>query len=129
MRTLEKLLRILFIINLIVFGASFFFRNTLPDLDPIPPEITKEPYQSEVVADKIIIENDGYTAELEPLFDYRITGLVVTTHNSDSWHDVTHKNDPFNTRDLCVVWGENVTTGAYKTGKFTSGDFNLFLEF
>ncbi|MFC1663358.1 hypothetical protein ACFL04_04330 [Patescibacteria group bacterium] len=129
MHAVERLVRILFVLSLIAFSISFFFRKTLPDINPIGENLISDPIQEQVETKPITIQQDGMTAELIPLYNYSTAGLVVTDHRSGVWYDYAHKNDPFNTRDLCLVWGQNLTSGSYNKGSYKSGDFTCYWDF
>ena len=129
MKLLKRIVSIFFVISLIVFGVSFFLRDSLSGDTQIVNAVLVEPVQTETSAEKIVYEKDGYRAEITPLFDYELAGLIVTQHNADEWLDYFHKNDPFNTKDLCVVWGDNAASGVYQEGKYKSGDFTCFWKF
>jgi hypothetical protein len=62
---------------------------------------------------------------IQPLFDYEISGLVVSLHDADAWWDYAHAewNDQLNVRDLCLVWGANAKSGAYQAIHFSSGQW------
>lgn len=129
MHRLEKIIHRLFVVTVIAFGVLFFLRNSLPAQNELIDEIAQIPIQKEVNADTITIPKDGVMGEIEPLYSYELYGLVVASYDSDVWHDQFHKNDPFNTKDLCVVWGDNATEGKYLTGKYTHGEFTCFWNF
>ncbi|MHA1575371.1 MAG: hypothetical protein ACTSXL_04450 [Alphaproteobacteria bacterium] len=67
-------------------------------------------------------------ALVEPVKSFEITGLVVEEYDSENWLDYAHKHDPFNTRDLCLIWGENAKNDAYFDYKFWHGEFTCFAK-
>ena len=73
------------------------------------------------------IKNFSY--KLDPKFAYEIYGLVVTQYDSDNWLDYTHRDDPGNIKDVCVVWGENITNRAYLNTRYYSGEFTCFYQY
>jgi hypothetical protein len=129
MHRLEKFIHRLFIIVIIAFGVLYFLRFSLPVQDELIDEIAQVPIQKEINSEIISIPKDGVIGEIEILYSYELYGLVVATYDSDVWHDQFHKNDPFNTKDLCVVWGGNATEGKYLTGKYSHGEFTCFWNF
>ena len=54
-----------------------------------------------------------------------IKQFTVSKHDADTWWDYIHRewNDSLNIVDLCVVWGNNVRSGAYADIDFSSGQF------
>ena len=56
----------------------------------------------------------GYTYTLTPRAIYDISGLVVSQHSGDALFNLDHKADPGNIKDVCVVWGEAITSDRTK---------------
>lgn len=128
---LKKIVGIIFIASLLIFLTISIYKPPLPNQSEILTEIKSgEPIQSELSADQkgesIVVNIENYEYRLTPLYNYELKGLIVTDYNSDNWLDIRHKDDPGNIKDICVVWGENITNGSYKEVKFTSGEFTCF---
>jgi len=66
----------------------------------------------------------GYTYTLTPRAGYDISGLVVSQHRGDAVLNMYHKADPGNIKDVCVVWGEDITNGSYRKVRFSSEEFS-----
>lgn len=47
----------------------------------------------------------------------------MSQHRGDALLNLYHQADPGNIRDVCVVWGEDVTNGSYRKVTFWSGEF------
>lgn len=76
-----------------------------------------EPLQTPTAAAPFQIEAQRIRYDIEPLFDYQLDGVVVSLHDSDVFWDIYHFKDWqdfINIRDLCVVWGDNVTSGVFR---------------
>jgi len=129
MSALKKIAKILLVVSIIVFGISFFMRNDLPKQTEVVESVGTAPVQIEIEMDPVELNKDGFTATISPLYSYELSGLVISMHNSDVWHDYYHQNDPFNTKDLCVVWGSNALEGKYLKGSYKSGDFTCYWDF
>ncbi len=126
---MNKLPKILFLIALCTYILTLFLKPDLPQQKDIHNSIlTREPSQEEIKADTILKKFDDLTYELTPLYTYEIQGLVVSEHDTKSLIDVSHKEDPWNTKDLCLVWGENIKNGAYRKVAYESGDFTCFFK-
>ena len=68
---------------------------------------------------------------IKPRYDYELEGVVVSLHDSDSFMDVTHHRrwqDFINLRDLCVIWGDNVTSGVYREMEFSNGTWTCWFS-
>jgi hypothetical protein len=124
MRILQRCLGVAFL--LCVVGAIYLsFRAVpLPDLARIDRAITEaEPVQGASDRPPFTTTIKGYTYTLTPRATYAIAGLVVSQHRGDALLNLYHQADPGNIRDVCVVWGEDVTNGSYRKVTFWSGEF------
>ena len=96
----------------------------LPDVSHLAPAIMEtEPLQEMSDGRPFAIVIKGYTYAITPRATYDISGRVVSQHRGDALFNLGHKVDPGNIKDVCVVWGDVVTSGAYRKVKFTSGEF------
>lgn len=95
-----------------------------------PPEMSRDPLQTPTNAPPFVSRRGGEKYLIEPVADYEITGLVVELHDSDSWKDRVHAlaKDFINTRDLCVVWGENLKNDVYRKVKFSHGEWTCYAQ-
>lgn len=129
MRIFHIIVKNTFYIFVLVFVGTYFFRHQLPGSEKLLPELRQEPNQYATSEGPIKISQEGFTALLTPQYEYEISGLVVTQYESDTWYDYSHKNDPFNSKDVCVIWGANIENDNYKQGDFSSGEFTCFWYF
>lgn len=130
MNAFHKFLKLVFYISLVTFAITALISPPLPDQSEILPQVTKtEPIQKELFDQKpITLKYEKVTYLLEPLHDYSFSGLVVSQHDTKSFLDVSHYDDPANTKDICISWGENISNGAYKKVQYESGDFTCFVK-
>ena len=65
---------------------------------------------------------NGVTYTVQPLYTYDLYGVVVSMHDTKTWWDYIHRawNDNLNVTDLCVVWGDNLKTPAYREMSYSS---------
>ena len=115
----------------IFLGATIFltfYKPALPGHEELLPEIKNPPEQEAVDESDIKVKIEDFSYTLEPKFSYGLYGLVVSLYDSDSFLDISHKNDPNNVRDLCVVWGENAKNSDYQKIKYKSGEFTCFFR-
>ena len=68
---------------------------------------------------------------MTPVLGYDIRGLVVSEHDSRAFTDMAHERwkDNLNVKDVCLVWGRNVTTGVIKKMKFRNRDFTCYYSY
>lgn len=88
-----------------------------------------DPVQTEVDLPAFDAEVSGVNYHVQPLYDYELSGIVVSYRQHDGDRGV-HKRwrDYFNVADLCVVWGENAADIDLNQIKFSSGRFTCFYE-
>lgn len=108
-----------------LLAASLLLRHALPAPAELRNELRNEPVQEPTQAPPFATTVGGITYTVKPMGDYEIWGLVVSSHDSDTWWDWIHKawNDQLNVVDLCVVFAENVTSGGYVGLEYSSGQF------
>ncbi|HEY4909834.1 MAG TPA: hypothetical protein VIJ73_10055 [Methylomirabilota bacterium] len=111
---------------LCVFVATYLSLRdiNLPDPSLIHETIKEtEPVQEASARPVFTTVIKGYTYTLTPRAVYDISGLVVSQHRGDALLNLDHKADPGNIKDVCVVWGEAISNGAYQRMKYASGEF------
>lgn len=126
---LKKTARLVLPAAALVFAASLFLRNRLPDKGLILEPLLQNPIQSEDgVAEPFEVERQGFAYTVTPLYSYELWGMIVSYHHSSSFIDISHKkwNDYLNTKDICVLWGRNVETGIYERMSFKNRDFTCY---
>ncbi len=123
-------LRLLFWILLLGLAVSYFQRDDLPPPEELRPELSRPPVQEPVEEEPFTARAAGHTYTIEPLYSYELTGLVVSAHDADSWFDYYHDlwNDTLNTKDLCVIWGDNALSGIYQDFSFRNGSFTCYYQ-
>lgn len=127
---IKKINKAVFIVSVVLFAFSYFQKEKLPDKNFISDKLYINPIQTETQKKPFEVEKNGTTYEIAPLYNYELNGLVVSYNNSDNWYDYYHKQwkDYINAKDLCVVWGENIKTEAYKYFDFTSGSWTCYAK-
>ena len=120
---------------LLIFGSILWLvalwkTSELPMAQAVQAELLDEPVQVEISRAPIEVAVGGIDYQVKPLYKYDLYGMVVSKHNADTWWDFLHKewNDQLNITDLCVVWGNNVKSGAYREIDFSSGQFTCNFE-
>lgn len=125
---MRKILKYISSISLILFMLSYLYPSELPVVQDIDQKIVNfdTPNQNEVTKSPISTKIKSYDYQINPQFSYDLYGLVVSQYDSENWIDFTHKEDPGQSKDVCVVWGENISNGAYKKAKYNSGEFTCY---
>ncbi len=130
--TRSKLFRLGFLVCLLLWILALLFDDRLPPESAILPQLYEEPLQTaEDLPAPFRVTRKKATYIVTPLFHYELSGLVVSQHRSDSLLDISHRRwrDHLNIKDLCVVWGRNITSGVYREMKFWNRDFTCMFEF
>lgn len=127
---MRVLVRLLFITGFTLLAASLWQRHELPEPGRLLASLQQEPEQVQVREPPRTTTVNGVTYSIKPLFSYELHGLVVSRHDSDSWIDYIHRewNDHINVVDLCVIWGKNAISGAYRSQSFSSGQFVCYWQ-
>jgi len=126
----SRLNKLLILAGLVLLLLSVAWRYTLPHPDQLRPELHFEPEQTPVTQPPFDVRVGDVTYSVQPLAEYEIWGLVVSGHDTRSWWNWIHDawNDHLNVMDLCVVFAENVTTGAYVGLDYSSGQFVCYVQ-
>lgn len=126
----RRLVQILLASGLILLAAATWQKEALPPQQVLSPDLLKEPEQGKIGQAAFDTRVNGVTYSIQPLYTYHLYGLVVSMHDSKTWWDYIHRewNDHLNVMDLCVVWGNNVSSGAYKGIDYSSGQFVCYVN-
>jgi len=68
---------------------------------------------------------------IKPKFEYQLQGVVVSYHDADEFTDISHHDkwkDFINLRDLCVIWGDNVSSNIYKNMGFDNDSWTCWFS-
>ncbi|MFC1510620.1 hypothetical protein ACFL49_03065 [Candidatus Omnitrophota bacterium] len=113
---------------LVVFLVTGFLKNRLPASVDIVDALYIEPEQVEVIADPVEIEKGGMVYTVQPLYAYELQGLIVSDHKTGGWFDYYHSQwkDTLNIKDVCVVWGDNLTDDNFRKMKYKNGSWTCY---
>ncbi len=123
----NKIFKILYIILIAIFIVSFFQLKKLPNKDKMLPEMMNEPIQaSSTVMEDFNFKYRETDYSVKPMADYELWGLVVTINDIKKWYNVYHDKNSVNIKDVCVIWGENLTSNAYRDVHYRSGEWTCY---
>jgi hypothetical protein len=120
---LENLSKIGFALGLLLMAWSFMHKDKLPEPEFYQLRQLGEPRQSRLQKRPFEVRSGDQTYRIDPKFDYELSGVVVSYHDADSISDIYHDSlwsDYLNLRDLCVIWGDNVSNGVYRDMHFNN---------
>ena len=127
----KNVVTIVLLISIVLVLIALFQKDRLPDKEDILNELYQMPRQTQTaaLAFKTEVGNKVYT--ITPFYGYELHGLVVSYYDSTGWWDITHKflwKDFINIKDICVLYGFNVRTDAYKEMRFKSGPWTCYVD-
>lgn len=122
---MHALVRWLMIASLLTTVVAWWMKGVLPSPAQLKPELLEEPKQIRAQRAPIETTVNGVDYHIQPRYSYDLSALVVSLHHSDTWWDYAHKTwgDHINPMDLCVVWGGNAQSGAYKSVSFANNQW------
>lgn len=128
--TLETLCRKLLVCSLVALGISYFQKDILPEPSFYSTDIQQAPKQTDTLKRPFQVSVKDQTYTIKPKYDYELHGMVVSYHHSDSFADIYHADweDHLNTKDICVIWGENVTSAIYKKLDFKNTTWTCWVS-
>jgi|GEM_PF-654446 len=127
-RPLNWLISILIIADLLLLITAWFHKGELPYASAIREELLEEPVQSPIDEQPFEFEYAAKKYVVEPIAEYQIAGLV-TTHNAvGTIFDAYHEADAVDIKDLCIIWGDNLTSNNFRSLKYTSETWTCVVE-
>lgn len=128
-RPQREFVKVVLLAGLVLLFLCILFRNRWPADGGLRPEVFQDPAQeTQGVPPPFDVSQKGYTYTVYPQFSYELWGMVVSSHYAESFLDYAHEmwKDYLNIKDLCVIWGKNLETGAFREIKFWSRDFTCY---
>jgi hypothetical protein len=125
----ERLFKWLFIVSLVLVGFTYFQKDLLPGPENYDQKRFVAPKQTPTTASPFGLSVNGQQYRIEPVYAYELEGMVVSYHDADSFSDIWHHDkwkDFLNVRDLCVVWGGNLTSGVYQEMEFSNDSWTCW---
>lgn len=131
-RLVNQLVLLVFLASLALALYSHWRQDQFP-----PPEfyaldrLLVEPRQTKTEDEPFHVEVNRIRYRIEPLYDYELDGIVVSLHDSDSFIDIYHFKDWkdfLNIRDLCVVWGANVSSDAFRAMHYKNTTWTCWIS-
>ncbi|MCX4026749.1 hypothetical protein H0A36_01095 [Endozoicomonas sp. SM1973] len=127
----HKLINWSFYICSVLLITAFWFRNDFAPRSELQlvSDINEPPKQQRTNKKPFNIYKNDVLYKVEPLYDYALTGLVVSYNHHDGQFG-SHKRwqDHINVADLCVVWGDNAKKLDLNKFEFWSGEFTCFYQ-
>lgn len=126
---IKLLLQLLLLLSLVLMALSLWKKDQMPPVEFYDLSQLQSPRQTETYMDPFQVEANDITYNIYPEYDYTLHGVVVSYHDSDAWWDIYHHGswqDFLNIKDLCVIWGRNVSSGVYRDMQFSNTTWTCF---
>lgn len=108
--------------------VSCWQADTIPRDIAMLDALDQEPEQRPIEKPAFDVDQGGVRYRVEPLYRYRLLGLVVSRRAHDGDRMLHRRwNDHLNVADVCVVWGSN-TRIDLQAFDFWSGQFTCFFR-
>lgn len=112
-----------FLLALPVLAVTAWQRDRLPPPGAIAPALADDPRQDPTDREPFAFRFRDTLYRVEPVATYELRGLVVSESDAGGLGDMYHDARSANTKDICIAWGENLATDAYRRARFRSGSF------
>ncbi len=126
---IRRALKPLFWASVAAFAVSWFFKGRFVDASGIRPPLLQEPIQGATDREPFSFEYKGKACRVRPVASWEQWGLVVSHNNIESFADMVHDNTSVDTKDLCVIWGANLTTDDFRFVEYSSGQFTCYYSY
>lgn len=103
----KKVWRWAMITVLILLALSFYQKDRFKNITDIRPEVLTAPLQSSTSQNTMTLIRDGYSYEIVPLYEYSMSGLVLSAQNYKTWYNRSRVAHTV-VRDVCLIWGDTV---------------------
>jgi hypothetical protein len=107
------------LVLLLLIGTSIYAhyrKNQLPIRNVFPAIARQEPRQAATQRSPFTVTVNGQTHTVTPLFNYEISGLIVSCEFCKMLADYRH--DYLNVMDAGLIWGSNLNSDVYSKMKF-----------
>lgn len=109
-----------------MWASAIVMGGALPDAADIKNQLRAEPVQQEMQQPRFRFMYKDQEISVQPMAAYRISGLVVSHNDPGKWYsfDITHDEKSFNTRDICLIWGDNLKDDSFQRISFRNDDYS-----
>ncbi len=125
----REAVKVVLLAGLVLLLLAILLKNRWPAEGEFRSELFQEPVQeARNVPAPFDVAQKGFDYTVYPLFSYELWGMVVSSHYAGSFLDYAHEmwKDYLNIKDLCVIWGKNLESGAFRKIRFWSRDFTCY---
>jgi len=117
-KALLRKVKLIIIFLGIFLALSYFMKGSLVDYKNIHPDLRIQPLQTDTEKKEVTLNYMGIQYLIQPIQNYEISGLVVSHNNPSGFGDIYHDSKSFDTKDLCLIWGNNLMNNDFHKVKF-----------
>ena len=129
MNDISKYLIYLIVLTGLAWVYAGFKMKGMPFVRDIHESLYDEPEQEETSIENFTFEYAEKEYVAQPLYEYKINGLVVSNSDITSMLDGYRMGRSINLKDLCLTWGDNLKNSAFRKMKFWNKSSTCFYEF
>lgn len=119
-RPLLILSRVALFLSLALILAGGRYKGKLPDPGGVVDAVRAAPSQTPTSREPFTFSYRGSSYTVTPKAEYTLNGVVVTHNNISGIGDAYHTSDSVDMKDVCVVWGNNLSSRNYQRITYTS---------
>lgn len=119
----------LFLLGVGLTLISWYFKGQLIEPSGIDPALLQEPVQTTTSRGEFAFEYKSKQCHVQPVADFELWGLVVSHNNIHSVADIYHDSTSVDTKDLCVIWGDNLRRDDYRRVDYKSGPWTCYISY
>lgn len=126
---LQRLLKPTFFAALVLLAVSWFFKGGFVEPADVRSDLMAEPRQVSSSRERFSFDYKGRSCLVRPVAEYELWGLVVSHNNIESIADIYHDSTSVDTKDLCVIWGNNLSSTDFHEVDYKSGPFTCYFSY
>lgn len=129
-RGIQRFLSIMLLTLSSMSGLAYIQKYAVIDSSQLLPSISNVPIQTTLKTPQSFqFDYKAITYTVEPVATYELWGLVVSHNDITGIGDIYHDETSVDTKDLCVVWGDNAQGNAYHGVEFSSGSWTCYFQY
>ncbi|MCB0332485.1 MAG: hypothetical protein KDD55_03230 [Bdellovibrionales bacterium] len=128
-KLLRQISRVALYVGLVLYVYGTYVSKKFDDTLAVDKLVRRNPLQVEAPGPQFEFSYHGNDYIIQPVAEYEIAGLVVTHNNISSITDAYHTSKSVDFRDICMVWGVNVTNNVFRRAQFASSPWTCHVQF
>jgi hypothetical protein len=100
----------------------------LPHAAGILPPLLEEPVQEPTNERPFEFEHFGKHFSVYPVAEYTLRGIIVSHNDISAFSDIYHTKKSVDFRDICVLWGGNLTDDSFRTYTYWSEPWSCHMR-